>query len=204
MTDSQPAGATPVVPGAMPGQTPAQPAAAAPATPSQSATDYPDGMGDAGKRALDAMKAERDAALKAQKNADKALADLQAATASDADKALAQARKDGAAEVLVKAQDQIRRSEVKAALAAAGLQAGLIPLAARADEFASLKVNDDGDVEGLGAAVDAFKKAQPDLFKPAAGAGRPAGDAGLGPRGRPSAGGTDLNSWIREQAGHRT
>lgn len=196
MTDTAPAGATPVAGTATVSQTPAQPAAAAPATSGEPATGYPDGLGDAGKRALDDMKAAKKTAEAEAKAARDELEKLRSATATDAEKALAQARKEGATEVLAKAQTQIRRSEVRAALSAAGLTGSMVDLASRADEFASLKVSDDGEVEGLNTAVDAFKKAQPDLFKT-----RQPGDAGLGPRGTPAAGGTDMNTLIRRAAG---
>ena len=56
MSDNQNAGATPVAPGATPGQSAPPAQAADPATGDDAA------LGDAGKRALDAMKAERKAA----------------------------------------------------------------------------------------------------------------------------------------------
>ena len=70
-----PAGATPTAGGATPPQTP--PAASAPAPQTEPAADPspPDGLGDAGKRALDAMKATR--LDRTQREA--ALADLTAA-----------------------------------------------------------------------------------------------------------------------------
>lgn len=201
MTEPQSAGATPVAAGAMPAQTPAQPAAAPQTPPVEPATGYPDGLGDAGKRALDDMKAAKKAAEAEAKTAREDLEKLKAATATDAEKALAQAKKDGATEVLGKAQTMVRRSEVRAALASAGLSGAMLDLASRADEFADLKVNDEGDVEGLTAAVDAFKKAAPDLFKPGTpGAGR-APDFGGGPRGTPASAGTDMNRLIRQAAG---
>jgi hypothetical protein len=201
MTEPQSAGATPVATGATPAQTPAQPAAAAQTPASDPATGYPDGLGDAGKRALDDMKAAKKAAEAEAKTAREELDKLRAATATDAEKALAQAKKDGAAEVLTKAQVMVRRSEVRAALASAGLAGNLLDLAARADEFAKLNVTDDGDVEGLAAAVEAFKKATPDLFKPATpNGGRPV-DFGGGPRGTPPAAGRDMNTLIRTAAG---
>jgi len=201
MTEPQSAGAMPVAAGATPAQTPAQPAAAAQTPGQEPATGYPDGLGDAGKRALDDMKAAKRAAEAEAKTARDELEKLRAATATDAEKALAQAKKDGAAEVLTKAQVMVRRSEVRAALASAGLSGTLLDLAARADEFANLKVTDDGDVEGLAVAVEAFKKATPDLFKAtAAGNGR-APDFGGGPRGTPASAGTDMNRLIRQAAG---
>jgi hypothetical protein len=89
---------------------------------------------------------------------------LKAASLSDTEKAIAQAKKDGGAEVLSKVQAQIRRSEVRAALTAAGVNAGVLDLAVKADEFGALTVDDDGEVTGLDAAVDAFRKAHTDLF----------------------------------------
>lgn len=202
MAETPVAGATPVVGGATPPQTPVQPAAAAPGASGEPATGYPDGLGDAGKRALDDMKAAKKAAEAQAKTALEELEKLRAATATDAEKAIAQARKEGATEVLGKAQAQIRRSEVRAALSAAGLSGTLVDLASRADEFASLKVSDDGEVEGLNSAVDAFKKAQPDLFRTTTAAPRPGGgDSGLGPRGTPPGAGMDMNSIIRRAAG---
>jgi hypothetical protein len=199
MTEIAPAGAMPVVGGATPPQTPAQPASGAPAPTPEPATGYPDGLGDAGKRALDDMKAAKKAAEAEARAAREELDRLRTATATDAEKALIAARKEGASEVLGKVQAQIRRSEVRAALAAAGLPGNFVDLAARSDEFASLKVTDDGEVEGLHAAVEAFRKAMPDLFtKPGA---RPVGESGLGPRGTPTGAGTDLNTWIRKAAG---
>ena len=79
---TSPAGATPAAGGATPPQTP--PAASAPAptpqaqpaavpAPDPSAPDDALGLGDAGKRALDAMKAERNAAIAASKAAEREL-----------------------------------------------------------------------------------------------------------------------------------
>ena len=179
MTDNAPAGATPVVPGATPGQTP-PPTGSVPAAPPP-ATGEDAALGDAGKRAIDAMKAERDAAQRAAKAAERALEELKLAGASEAEKAIAKAKADGAAEVTSRFHDQIRRSEVKLALSAAGINASVLDLAARADEFGALKVTDTGEIEGLASAVGSFKAARADLF----GAGaRPVGspDAGTGGR----------------------
>ena len=66
---------------------------------------------------------------------------------------------------------QVRRAEVKAALTAAGINASVLDLATKGDEFAALTVSDVGDVEGLSEAVAAFKASQPDLFKVAVAAG---------------------------------
>jgi hypothetical protein len=181
MTDNASAGATPVVAGATPAQTP-PPAGNPPPAPTQPATGDSDALGDAGKRALDAMKAERNAALAAAKTAEKAFEDLRLAGASESEKAIAKAKADGASEVTVRFHDQIRRSEVKLALSAAGITPNVLDLAAKADEFALLKVGDDGAIEGLDKAVATFKAARADLFRPTV------GSADGGPRGTSAAG----------------
>jgi len=199
MPDNASAGATPAVPGATPGQTPAQPAPATPAVPAAPATGDEDGLGDAGKRALRSERELRAAAERERDDFRKRLEELENASKSDHEKALAQAKRDGAAEVADRYQAAIRRSEVRAALVAAGAPASVVDLAARADQFSSLKVTDDGEVTGLAEAVEAFRKAMPDLFaKPAAPRGA---DFGGGPRGAPIGGGTDMNTLIRRAAG---
>lgn len=202
MTETAAAGATPVVGGATPPQSqPATPAAttAAPASTPATSDDYPEGLGDAGKRALDRMKAERDAATASAKAAERERDELKAAGLTDSERAIADAKKAGAAEVTERFHGQIRRAEVRSALTAAGINPQVLDLAAKADEFAALKVTDDGDVTGLEAAVDGFRKSHVDLF--AAKGARPAGDAGLGPRGAPATAGQDMNSMIRKAAG---
>lgn len=201
MTEPQSAGAMPAAAGAMPAQTPATPAAPAAGAATEPAMGYPDGLGDAGKKALDAERRRAEAAEKAHGELAKKLEALENASKSDHDKAIDQAKKDGATEVLAKAQAQVRRSEVRAALLTAGIGANVLDLAAKADAFAELKVTEDGDVQGLEQAVADFKKAMPDLFKPTQpNGGRPV-DFGGGPRGTPAGGGRDMNTLIRAAAG---
>lgn len=198
MTDNASAGATPVVGGATPPQTPAQPAPGSTTAAPASATGDDDALGDAGKRAL---KAERDRAVTAEKSRDelaKRLEDLENASRSDHERALLQAKKEGASEVATRYEAALRRSEVRAALSAAGVSAGVLDLATRADEFTSLKVNDEGAVVGLDGAVEAFRKAMPDLFTTRSPRGT---DFGGGPRGAPATGGMDMNTMIRRAAG---
>lgn len=202
MTETAAVGATPAAGGATPPQSPpATPAAGQPTAPPPPATsdDYPEGLGDAGKRAIDRMKAERDSALDSAKAAVRERDELKARTQTESERALDEAKKSGASEVTERFHVQIRRAEVRSALTGAGINASVLDLAAKADEFAALKVSDDGEVAGLDAAVEAFKRARPDLFTAKA-TPRP-GDSGLGPRGTPAAGGPDLNSWIRKEAG---
>lgn len=189
MTDNASAGATPVVAGATPAQTP--PPNGTPSAAPPPATGDPDALGDAGKRALEAMKAERDAASRDAKAAKQALEALQDKSATDAEKAIKAARAEG----LAQGHAQIRRSEVKAALAGAGINASVLDLALGAPDFAALKVNDEGEVEGLGEAIAAFKKARADLFKPTAAPGSADGGA----HGSPSLG-TNMNDLIRAAA----
>lgn len=162
------AGATPAAGGATPPQSPPAPPAAGsapPATPpTPPATDDTAALGEPGKRALDAMKAERDAAKREAADAKKRADDLELASKSDTDKAIAQAKKDGADEVTAKWSAQVRRAEVKAALTAEGINPSALDWGTTAPEFASLKVSDDGEVEGLAEAIKAVKASKPDLF----------------------------------------
>src|SRR5690242_13845637 len=123
-----PAGATPAAGGATPPQTPPVASAPDPTPQPQPASTSPNdpsaqdasGLGDAGKRALDAMKAELNAAVAAAKAAERELEELRAASLSETDKAIAAARKAGADEVTERLHARVRRSETKLALARAG------------------------------------------------------------------------------------
>lgn len=162
-----PAGATPAVPDATSSQTtPVSPAAGSPATAATApATGDTDGLRDEGKRAIDRMKAERDAAVAAATEAKGEAEALRNASRTDQEKAIAEARKEAAAEVTGKFQAQVRQARVESALTAAGIEPTLLDLAAKSDEFAKLKVTDDGKVEGLAEAIEALKKDRPALFK---------------------------------------
>lgn len=189
------AGATPVVEGATPSQTPEAPAPATPQTDPPPATDE-DALGDAGKRALTAERSRASAAERERDELRKQLDEITNANRSEAEKAIDKARKEGAAEALVIADAKVRRAEVRTALLAAGVNPGLLDLAARADVFAELKVSDAGEVEGLTNAIKAFKESTPDLFPTQ----RPP-DYGGGPRGSAANAGVDMNRLIREKAG---
>jgi flagellar biosynthesis/type III secretory pathway protein FliH len=196
MPDTTSAGATPVAGGATPPQTPAQPAPATAQPATSSATDD-EPLGAAGIRALDSERQRAKVAERERDELKQKIEELQNATRTDAEKALAQARKEGAAEALAKADARVRRAEVRTALAAAGVNPALLDLAAKADLFAALKVNEEGEVEGLTAAVESFKRSTPDLFRAA---GRTPGFDG-GPRGDAPSPGTDMNRLIRQAAG---
>jgi len=209
MTDQMSqAGATPAAGGATPpapgqpapgGATPPQgtdgPAGGAtpPAAGSNGATStsYPDGLGDAGKRALDAERAAAEAAEARARKAEEELDKLRKASQTEAEKALEQAKREG----WTQAADLVRRSEVRRALTAAGCR--FVDLAAKADEFAGLEVTEQGAVKDLDKAIERFRNANPDAF---GAGGRPA-DYGGGPRGQAAGSGIDMNSLIRRAAG---
>lgn len=178
------AGATPVVPGATPGQTPpAAPVDPAPATGPDDDQDGVAALSDPGKQALDRMKAARKAAEDRAKAAEAELDKLRTATLSETERAIAEAKAAGASEATAKADARVRRAEVRTALTAAGVNPKLLDIVAKADEFAELKVADDGEVEGLKDAVSAFRKANPDLFGQATHPGADLGASGVGGRG---------------------
>lgn len=193
--DNSSAGATPVAEGATPSQTASSTTVVTPP-----ATGADTQLGDAGKQALDRMKADKKASDDARKTAESErnalqtrIEELENATRSDTEKAIATARKEAATEVEQRYQSRIRASEVKVALTAAGM-ADPEPVLG-ASEFAALKVTDAG-VEGLDKAVEAFKTAHPSLFT----SSRPMGSADGGARGT----GTpevDMNTLMRRSAG---
>jgi hypothetical protein len=188
MTELQSAGATPVEDGATPPQsTPAAQPAAEPAPGGDAA------LGDAGKRALDAMKVERKAAEDRARKAEAELETLRTSQLSEHEKAIAQARREATAEAIDKAHAMVRRSEVRRALQAAGVTSDALDLAAGAAEFSELAVDDDGLVADLERAVDSFRRSHPSLFATA----RPAAGNFDGGSGGASA----AQSWTRDQIG---
>ena len=154
-----PAGATPAS-----GTAGTPPAPATPPTTQQPATGEGD-LGEAGRRALEAERqARRDAETRAQ-TAEAERDQLKVATQSDAEKALTQAKREASAEERAKWQGHIRATEVKSQLRTAGLtNEKALELAARAPEFAKLKVTDEGVVEQVAETVEAFKKDYPEMF----------------------------------------
>jgi hypothetical protein len=188
MTDHQSAGATPVVDGAPPAQSdPATPPAPEPATGVEGA------LGDAGKRALDAMKAERRAAEDRARKAEAELEQLRAAQLTEGERAIAQARREASAETERKWSARLRSAEVARQLQAAGATPDAIDLAVLDPSFAELVIDDDGRVAGLDGAIAAFRKARPSLFA----APRPAaGNFDGGSGGSPA-----QASWTRDQIG---
>jgi hypothetical protein len=203
-----PAGATPAAGGATPSQTP--PAASAPVptpqpvpaptpAPEPSAPDDTLGLGDAGKRALDAMKAERNAAIAASKAAERELEQLRSANQTETEKAIAAARKAGADEVTERLHARVRRAETKLALARAGAVPSLIEDLANAAEFSELKVDDADQVAGLDDAIKAHRARVPDAYRAPATPGPGSVDGGPRAPGTPRA--TDLASAVAARLG---
>jgi hypothetical protein len=205
-----PAGATPAAGGATPPQTPPAASAPDPTPQPQPASTSPEdpsaqdasGLGDAGKRALDAMKAERNAAVAAAKAAERELEELRAASLSETDKAIAAARKAGADEVTERLHARVRRAETKLALARAGAVPSLIEDLANAAEFSALVVDDADQVGGLDDAIKAHRSRVPDAYRAPAAPGPGSVDGGARAPGTPRA--TDLATAVAARLGSRT
>lgn len=160
----------------------------APVTPEED-TDNPDGaesLGDAGKKALDAMKAERKAAKDEARQLRKELEALKTQIADKEktpdEQAIEAARREAAAEASAKANERILRSEIRAA--AAGKLADPSDAVAFLD-LSEFEVNDNGEVdaEEVSAAIADLIERKPHLaaqrgaprFDSARGKGKPAG-----------------------------
>ena len=201
--DTTPAGATPAAGGATPpqsqpastpAQTPATPPAPSTSTPSATGTQpaqqpsdaTPDDeaqLGDAGKRALDRMKAERDTAERERKALAAQVEQLTNATKSDQDKAIDAARREGEQASDAKWVDTVRTLRIEGALRDAGCIDPSVTAAAR--EFSKLEVEQDGTVKGLAEAIEAFKEGHGGLFGSTT--PTPRGDFGNGHRsGQPA------------------
>jgi hypothetical protein len=167
-----------------------------------SAPDDALGLGDAGKRALDAMKAERNAAVAAAKAAERELEELRVASLSETDKAIAAARKAGADEVTERLHARVRRAETKLALSRAGAVPSLIEDLANAAEFAALTVDDADQVTGLDDAIKAHKARVPDAYRAPTAPGPGSVDGGPRAPGAPRA--TDLATAVATRLGSRT
>jgi hypothetical protein len=135
-------------------------------TASEETTEGQDALGDAGKKALDSMKAERNAARKEAREARRALEDLQAKAGKpteDADKPdLDAIRAEAEKAALTKANERVLRSEVKAAAT------GRLADPADAYKFLDLtqfEVDSDGavDADEIADAIDDLVKSKPYL-----------------------------------------
>jgi hypothetical protein len=105
-------------------------------------------LGDAGKKALDAMKAKWKAAeakAKANEDAAKRLADLEAASASETEKAVTAARKEGEAAAIERANARLVRAEARAVAAELGF---IDPADALGQvDLSEIAVDEAGDVD---------------------------------------------------------
>jgi len=155
-------------------------------------------LGDAGKKAIDAMKGKWRAAEASRRAQAKELADLKAQIATQGkspdEQAIEEAKRAATAEATTKANAKILRSEVRAA--AAGKLADpkdalrLLDL----DEF---EVNEDGEVDEaeIGAAIAQLLKDKPYLAATKSGPVVPAGGIDQGARAKAT---PDLDDQIAE------
>lgn len=148
--------------------------------PQESATDAGEAnLGDAGKKALDAMKAKWKAAEQAAKERDATIAELQAKiNGTEADHAKAQEAQRVKDEALAAANARILKAEVRAA--AAGKLNDPADALAHID-LTSFEVGEDGDVDtdAIGSAISDLISKKPYL---AAQGGRFQGSADGGAR----------------------
>jgi predicted nucleic acid-binding Zn-ribbon protein len=193
-TTTASAGATPVAAGATPAQTtPVSPTpTAALVSP---ATGDPEALGEAGKKALDLMKSERNAAQQGFKAAQAELETLRAAGLSESEKAIKEATNAATAAERAKWQSSIRAVRVEAALRVAGAtNETLLDLALRSDLIVALKVDDAGKVTDLDKAVEQLKKDIPEMFASAG--------PGTVTRGVQTGSGTSAKTLEEAVAGH--
>lgn len=136
-------------------------------------------LGDAGKKALDAERAERKKAERRAKDLDAELAKLREASMSEQEKAVEAARREAREEAFKSVNQRLVAAEVRAA---AGGRLADPEDAVRFLDLDQFPISDGGDVDtrAIISAVDGLVKQKPYL---AAGATRPAGDADQGARG---------------------
>ena len=141
-------------------------------------------LGDAGKQALDRMKAEREEAKRRAKAAEAELEKLRNASKSEQEKAIDAARKEGESEATKRANDRLIRAEAKVLAATAKFRDPSDVIAQLGSSLAEIEVDDNGEVDGkaLKALVDGLAKSKPYLIDAGDGAGS-ASDAGIGTTG---------------------
>lgn len=157
-------------------------------TPAEApATDVeaPPELGDAGKQALDRMKAEREEARKAAKALEKELSELRSqskewekqrrATMSEAERATAEAEERGRATAVANFGSRLARTEY---VAAAAKRNSDFDVAAVLDDINLAKfIREDGEPDTAAIAESVAR-----LIPERASNPRPTGDVGLGPR----------------------
>lgn len=167
-------GASGATPNSTPGQgaattttpsTGATPSAQA-TTPTSSATDDADQLGDAGKRAIQRERERAEAAEARAKAAEERAATLESTTLTDQEKAVRDAARDAERARDAHWMGLFRTNVVEGALRGAGIVTQeALETALAYPRFATLKVNPEtGVVDGVNEAVEAYKKAVPQLF----------------------------------------
>lgn len=149
----------------------------------------PGDLRDEGKRAIDAMKAARNAAIVEAKTLKAQLEELQRSQMSDHEKAIDEAKAAARAEALAEAGAHVARAEIRAAAATAGLSDDQCKtLLGGIDPKAFLTEAGEVDAEKVKSFIAGVAPTRQKL------------DLGQGTRGS-AAGATDMNSAIRRAAG---
>lgn len=171
------------------GAPPADPPAGTPPTGDD------DGLGEAGKRALEAERSSRRAAENRAKELEKELTKFRESSMSEQEKAIAAAKREAMTEAGAAFNRRLVQAEVRAVAAGKLADPEDAVRFLDLDEFA---VGDDGEVDkkAITKKLDELVKAKPYL---AAGATRPTGDADQGARG--GSAGSSMNDLIRNAAG---
>lgn len=150
-----------------------QPAADAPATDA-------DALGDAGKKALDAMKAERNQARTELNALRKELDQFKQAQMSESEKAVAEAAARGRSEAITEFGQRLAAAQFVAE--AAKRNPDFDAASVLEDLNLAKYVTDDGEPDGKGIASVVERLVPERAANP-----RPSGDVGLGPRPTPPA-----------------
>ncbi len=147
-----------------------------PAAPVVEPEPADDGLGDAGKRAIESERKAARAAEKRAKDLEKRLAEIESANQTEAEKAITAARAEGRNEALSVAHSRIVKAELKAAAAGVLQDPDDAVLLISLDLF---DVDDDGNVDtkAIAAEVDRLAKAKPYLAVGAKPAPLPGGGA---------------------------
>jgi hypothetical protein len=155
-----------------------------------------DGLGDAGKAALQAERKARRDAERAAKALQEELESLRHASMSEQERALEAARAEARAEALAEATGRLVRAEVRSAAAS---RLADPDDALRFLDMDTITVDADGNVdrESLTSALDELLTSKPYLSNAAQ---RVGGDADAGARGAAPAS-VDMNTLIRRAAG---
>lgn len=153
-------------------------------------TEGESALGDAGKRALDTMKAQRKAATDRAKAAEKRVAELEAAEAlkdKPADEqAIEKARAEARAETLKTADERIVKANLRAAATGKLADPSDVFAYPKIIDLSSFEVDDDGEVDAdaLNEAIAALLEKKPHLS--AVKQNRFDGDADQGAKGKAS------------------